>query len=231
MSNIYLNGSYLKINPTWHEEDSPWKAKQIKKIIDRNKLDISTICEVGCGPGEILNQLSFNLNKDIRYFGYEISPQAFEICKRKSKHNLTFSNKNILKEKNASYDVLLIIDVIEHVEDYIGFIKQIKSKAKYKIFHIPLELSVQTILRAYPIMNSRCLYGHIHFFTKEIVIANLTDSGYQIKDLFYTRGMIELSNLKWKQKILKLPRKVFYSINKDLTVRTLGGFSLLVLAE
>lgn len=231
MNNIYLNGGYLEKNPTWHEEDSPWKAKQIKKIIVRNRLDISTICEIGCGSGEILNQLSFSMHKDINYFGYEISPQAFEICKRKSKQNIKFLNTDFLEEKDVSFDLLLIIDVIEHIEDYLGFIKRIKSKGKYKIFHVPLDLSVQTILRSYPIINGRCLYGHIHYFTKETVLASLIDAGYQIKDFFYTPGMLELPNLKWKQKLLKLPRKIFYSINKDLTVRILGGFSLLVLAE
>jgi len=231
MKDIYLNGSYLEQNPTWHEEDSPWKAKQIKKIILKNKLGISTICEVGCGSGEILNQLYFNLNNDIRYFGYELSPQAFEICKRKSKQNLIFLNLDFLKEEDTNFDLLLIIDIVEHIEDYMGFIKEIKNKAKYKIFHVPLELSAQTILRAYPLTKSRHLYGHIHYFTKEIILASLIDAGYKIVDSFYTAGMIELPSLEWKQKLLKLPRKIFFTMSKDLTVRILGGFSLLILTE
>lgn len=30
------NSEYLKKNPSWHTEDSPWKARQILKIIERN---------------------------------------------------------------------------------------------------------------------------------------------------------------------------------------------------
>ena len=53
----YNDGGYLSENPDWHVGDSPWKAQQIHKIIDRNKLSPRTICEVGCGAGEILRQL------------------------------------------------------------------------------------------------------------------------------------------------------------------------------
>ena len=62
--------------------------------------------------------------------------------KKKTKKNLTFSNNDILKEKNKYFDIALIIDVIEHVEDYFYFLRKVKKKANYKIFHIPLDLSV-----------------------------------------------------------------------------------------
>jgi tRNA G46 methylase TrmB len=80
MTQIYEDGSYLANNPGWHEEDSPWKAKQISKIIKKNSLNPRTICEVGCGAGGVLNQLSGQYADDRELFGYEISPQAFELC-------------------------------------------------------------------------------------------------------------------------------------------------------
>ena len=51
---IYTNGYYLEKNPTWHVEDSSWKAKNIIKMMKRNNIVPKTICEVGCGAGEIL---------------------------------------------------------------------------------------------------------------------------------------------------------------------------------
>ena len=56
----YQNGDYLANNSNWHVEDSSWKANQIHIIISRNNLHFSNICEVGCGAGEILRQLSSN---------------------------------------------------------------------------------------------------------------------------------------------------------------------------
>jgi len=231
MKNIYEDGTYVHANPTWHEEDSPWKAKQIAKIIKRNNLNPSTIFEIGCGAGEILNRLQTEFDDRVTFVGYEISPQAFEICKRKNKSNLKFLLKNYLDEEEVLADVILAIDVFEHVEDYWGFLRKLREKARHKIFHIPLDLSVQTILRGSPILNSRSSWGHIHYFTKETALATLRDTGYEILDYFYTRGSLELPNRGWKSNLLKLPRELFFSISQDLTVRILGGFSLLVLTK
>jgi cyclopropane fatty-acyl-phospholipid synthase-like methyltransferase len=231
MKNIYEDGTYLEKNPTWHEKDSLWKAKQIAKIIKKNNLSPSTMCEIGCGAGEILNQLSDILGNTIIFFGYEISPQAFEICKKKSKKNLRFLLGDLLDEKGTVFDLVMAIDVFEHVEDYFGFLRKLKFKGTYKIFHIPLDLSVQTILRTSPILKERKSVGHIHYFMKETALSTLEDAGYEVLDYFYTRGSLELPNRGWKANLLRLPRKLFFMIDQDLAVRILGGFSLLVLAK
>ena len=232
MTQIYEDGTYLHNNPTWHEEDSPWKAKQVIKIIKSNSLNPRTICEIGCGAGEILNQLSEHYNNGNREFiGYEISPQAFELCRKKSKANLTFKLTDLLKDDAAHFDIVMAIDVFEHVEDYFGFLRMLKEKAEYKIFHIPLDLSVQTVLRSSPIITWRKSVGHVHYFTKETALETLKDTGYSIIDYFYTRGSLELPSIGRKAYILRITRKLAFSLNQDLAVRLLGGFSLMVLAK
>lgn len=230
MAQIYEDGTYLDNNPSWHEEDSPWKAKQIDKIIKKNSLNPRTICEVGCGAGEILNQLS-KLYVDQEFVGYEISPQAFKLCSTKSKPKLTFKHADLLKDDAAHFDIVMAIDVFEHVEDYFGFLRKLRGRAEYKIFHIPLDLSVQTVLRSSPIIKERKSVGHIHYFTKDTALETLKDTGYSIIDYFYTGGSLELPNRGWKANILKTPRKLAFSLNKDLAVRLLGGYSLMVLAR
>ncbi len=37
------DSNYLQANPTWHIEDSPWKATQILKMLDRNKLQPKSV--------------------------------------------------------------------------------------------------------------------------------------------------------------------------------------------
>lgn len=230
MNSIYQDGTYLDNNQTWHEEDSPWKAKQIIEIMKRNSLEPSTACEVGCGAGEILNQLSLN-KKDTHFFGYEISPQAFSLCEKKTKPKLSFFLEDLLQDNEEFFDIVMAIDVFEHVEDYFSFLRKLKSKGEYKIFHIPLDLSVQSVLRSSPILNGRKSVGHIHYFTKETALATLSDTGYEVLDYFYTSGTLDLPNRGWKANLLSIPRRVSYAINKDLAVRILGGCSLLVLAR
>jgi len=43
---MYTQGDYLKKNPTWHIEDSAWKAKNVIRIMKRNNISPKTICEV-----------------------------------------------------------------------------------------------------------------------------------------------------------------------------------------
>ncbi|WMJ09611.1 bifunctional 2-polyprenyl-6-hydroxyphenol methylase/3-demethylubiquinol 3-O-methyltransferase UbiG [Nitrosomonas sp. sh817] len=231
MVQMYDDGTYHENNPTWHEEDSPWKAKQIIKIIEKNRLNPQKICEVGCGAGEILNQLSLYFGTDKEFFGYEVSPQAYQLCLTKAKPNLTFQLSNLLSEDTEFLDIVLAIDVFEHIEDYFTFLRKLKNKAQYKIFHIPLDLSVQSVLRCSPILKLRRSVGHIHYFTKETALETLNDTGYKVIDYFYTGNTIDLPNRGWKASLMKIPRKLAFSINNDLAVRVLGGYSLLVLAE
>ena len=140
MEQIYNDGTYLEHNPSWHEEGSSWKASKIIKIIEDNKLLPNTVCEVGCGAGEILNTLADEYPK-VGFVGYEISSQAYDICKSKKKENLTFKLSDLL-EQQQSFDIVMAIDVFEHIEDYFTFLRKLKGKGDYKIFHIPIELSV-----------------------------------------------------------------------------------------
>lgn len=228
---IYKDGTYIENNPTWHEEDAPWKARQIIKILRKHNIIPSTVCEVGCGAGEIINCLANEYADGVVFSGFDISPQAFEICRKKKKQNLQFFLKDLFEEKDLMFDVAMAIDVFEHVEDYFGFLRKLKNRGTYKIFHIPLDLSVQTVLRSSPILKGRSSFGHIQYFTKETALATLKDTGYEVVDYFYTGSSLELPNLGWKANLLKLPRRLFFSLHQDLAVRILGGFSLLVLAK
>jgi len=225
------NGEYLKVHPLWHIEDSLWKAKQIMKMLSRNRdlLNPKTIAEIGCGAGEILNQLSLSMSDDISFTGYDISNDAINLAKQREKERLEFKLGNLL-EINEKFDLLLMIDVFEHVDDYLGFLKLSKSKAKNTIFHIPLDISVQAILRN-KLMYKRTRSGHLHYFTKDTAIATLIDSGYEIVDFFYTTSSLDLPRKTLKSKMAFLPRKLMFKANEDLTANLLGGFSLLVLAK
>ena len=127
--------------------------------------------------------------------------------------------------------MLLCIDVFEHVDDYRGFIRNLKNKSKYKIFHIPLDISIQSVLRETPIMASRKETGHLHYYTKPIAIETLKYCGYNILDQFYTLTSVERGSGTLLNKIGSIPRKVLFKINQHLAVKLFGGASLMVLAE
>ncbi len=226
---IEKDGEYLKNNPSWHIEDSPWKAKQIIKMLERNPINPLTIAEVGCGAGEILNQLYTALPVNTVLTGYDISIDAIELAKTREKERLDFEYKDFI-EVDKRYDLLLMMDVFEHVNDYLGFLTACRKKAKNTIFHIPLDITVEAILRNKLIVHRKSV-GHIHYFTKETALATLVDSGYEIIDYFYTLGAIDLPRKTWKSKLSVWPKKIINKTNQDVAARIVSGYSLLVLAK
>ena len=231
LEQIYISGDYLDRNPTWHIEESSWKAQQVIRMIRNDHIDPKTICEVGCGAGEVLIQLQKYMSDDCLFWGYDISPQAFELSKEKANARLKFQLADIRKEKDIFFDLILVMDVIEHLEDYYSFLRDIKPIGHYKILHIPLDLSVQTVLRGYGLSHVRLTYGHLHYFTKEIAVQMLRDVGYDVIDYCYTARALEIPTKHIKRKIMNFPRKLLSVFDKDMAARILGGWSLLVLAQ
>lgn len=227
---IYHDGTYLTNNPGWHADDSGWKAGHIAHMLERHALAPATVCEIGCGSGEILVQLAPKLASGTKYFGYDISPDAYALCSRKAGGNLQFRLASLLEDE-ARFDLALAIDVFEHVEDCYGFVRKLRARARHTIFHIPLDMSVLSLARGDKLMAMRRSAGHIHYYSKETALALLEDAGYKVIDHFYTSGATELGNLGWKTQLMKLPRTALHGIAPDLAARLLGGYSLLVLAE
>lgn len=234
MSNPFKqeNSEYLNVNPTWHVEDSAWKATQILKILGRNKITPHNVSEIGCGAGEILNQLHERMpDKSIDFTGYEIAPDAYELSLSREKERLHFYKDNLL-ELDKFFDLLLVIDVFEHVDDYLGFIRETAKKANYKIYHIPLDISVFAIL----INNFKYIRtpgGHIHYYNKFTALETLKYCNLEIVDYFYTPGALELNQKKLTlfSKFLNFCRRVFFKISPDFTVNLFGGYSLLVITK
>jgi cyclopropane fatty-acyl-phospholipid synthase-like methyltransferase len=196
-------------------------------LIARNDLEFKTICEVGCGAGQIINYLH-NYFPETIFFGYEISEDAYKMAKSLENNRLKYYNHDLFVE-NVYYDVLLIMDVVEHVKDYFGFVEKCYKSANYKIFHFPLDMSILSIIRN-DIMRDRNKLGHLHYFSKDTVLATLKESNHEIIDWFYTPG-IEINNQTFSQKFLNFFRKILFKINKDFAVKTLSGYSIIVLTK
>jgi SAM-dependent methyltransferase len=227
---IYKSGEYLEKNPTWHVEESPWKVRHIMRMMKRHHLMPGTVCEVGCGSGEVLKLLQARISDTCTFWGYDISPQAFEICKAKANDRLQFKLTDFTQEKDVFFDLLLVLDVIEHLEDYFSFLRALKHKSRYKLFHIPLEVSVQGVWRGKIFLRNRDHHGHLHYFTKETALRTLEDIGYEVLDFSYSPEY-ELPTTLLQTKLMKLPRRLFFGLQKDWAAHVLGGTRLLVLAQ
>ena len=227
---MYESGDYLANNPTWDQEDSQWKADNVQMILDSNGLVPKSIVEVGCGAGGVLSALNKTW-PDVDYSGFDIAPDATKFWSKYSAKNIQFSLGDFLKSQTPHFDALLLLDVIEHVSNPFDFLLALHGRSDYYVFHIPLDLSVSTVLREHSLIQGRKKVGHIHYFTKGIALSLLEECGYQVIDWSYTDAAFTVPKTTWRGLLIRPLRRLLFSINRDVGVRLLGGDTLMVLAK
>ena len=228
-TSIYDEGQYLNHNENWHTEDSPYKAAFIIEIISKNNIQFEKCADVGCGAGLITEILSETYSA-ANFTGFELSKDAKKFHKlRRESPNLEYSDANFLGS-NDIYDLVLCLDVIEHVEDYFGFLRALKKRGKKFIFNIPLDMNGLKILTS-GIQYAREEVGHIHYFSEYTAIQTLKDCGFKIVDLRFNASYLSLRPRNIRQ-FLVLPMRLLFSVfGKRIQSKIFGGISLAVYAE
>jgi len=182
---MYEGDLYAEKNPTWHEEDAPWKAGHIERMIRETRYrPIKYARSVrhrrypfDAGEGFSVGCVSAMRSLPRRSIGPSRRNAAYEIL-----------SQGYAGRERSAFRFVLAIDVIEHVEDYISFIKKLREFATYKIFHI-----------RWTCPRSRCSGVAHHgasaqrrspaLFFKQTALATLEDCGYTIVDHRYTASV------------------------------------------
>lgn len=224
----YEEGDYAAANPDWHDEDGPWKAERIAALLTDHGVVEGTLCDIGCGTGGVIAALSRSL-PDLRMTGYELSPQAVALA-RERHPDCDVRNEDVFSS-GEHYDVAMLIDVFEHVEDYIGFIRQSAALADHLVFHIPLDMSVVNVLMDRRLMDKRRDVGHLHSFNEKAALATLELAGLEVLDVRFTSIEADVRETRGKERILQWAMRAGNRWNQSWSARVFGGGSLLVLAR
>jgi hypothetical protein len=130
---------------------------------------------------------------------------------------------------SETYDLLLLIDVFEHVEDYMGFLRKLAGRARWFVFHVPLEMHMSALLRDRQIY-ARQKVGHLHYFSRATALATLEDTGFRIVDDQLTNLSQEtIEGQRALTRVANVARRGVQSVSQKLAAKILGGYSLLVL--
>ncbi len=229
-TNLYTTGQYVQQNPNFHEEDAEWKAALITGMLRKAAITVNAVAEVGCGSGRVLYHVQQQL-PGVPCKGYDISPEGIARARALENVHLSFYETDLIAAA-VQTDLLLMIDVLEHVPDYYGFLQGLLAKANHFIFHIPLDVSCRTIMKPQVLLQQRQAVGHIHYFTKEMVWWMLADCGYRVRDWQYTKPRTDIDAAKGlKRWVKKLLRNLSFSLFPGWSVKRWGGYSVLLLAE
>ena len=125
-----------------------------------------------------------------------------------------------------------MLDVVEHVDDYMGFLRALRERARRHVFYIPLDLNAEFALRSWPLVSARQTVGHINSFTKDVALAALEEAGYTARDHFYAPWVLDLADRgDTRRGLRRLATRALWRLDQDLCARALSGFALVVLAE
>ena len=141
-SNVQLNSFYLNsdsakywfevflpnVEETRREKIFKKKALQLMEFISSKNLSISNLCDVGAGSGIFLEELK-KLNNSIRYYAIEPGDVSSNILKKKGFDVLQESVEDSTKWVNK-FDFVTSLEVFEHVNDPLLFVKSINSLLK-----------------------------------------------------------------------------------------------------
>ncbi len=232
MSNSYTDGSYLTKNPSWHAEDAPWKLTHILQALQAARLGtFSNVLDAGCGSGAIIKAWAGQAPQ-ITFTGWDISPQAYALAMTQKPDNVRFVQAE--NPPPETFDLVMVIDVLEHLERYEDWFKQISLCAPVAVLHVPLDLSLRSYLFPGLLERERKSVGHIHFFTARTLLNFLQKNGCQILAAHYTNKYVErppqLTRLK--SRIGMMIRRLAHRLLPHAwSALLIGGYSLMIVVK
>ena len=107
------------------EEDHWWfvgKRKILNALLPRDPGE-GILLDLGCGTGGVLR----NWNSRRPCVGTDRSELALKICRRRGFETLVRSDLNALPFPHGSFDTVLLLDVLEHLDDDVDFLAKVAA--------------------------------------------------------------------------------------------------------
>jgi len=107
-----------------------------KFFIDNIELE-NTVLDIGCGNGE----LAFDLTQKARkVIGIDISPEKIRVARQRFQtNNVEYLIGDVTKSlPDQKFDILILSNVLEHIEDRIEFLNKIKNLGDKILVRVPM---------------------------------------------------------------------------------------------
>jgi SAM-dependent methyltransferase len=223
----YRDGTYARDNPGWHAEDALPKARAVLEALDALGWTYRSVLDVGCGTGDVLRQLKQLLDArgedGVRFEGWDtaapLGPDEPRLTLRAGDPLVTLPRA----------DVVLCLDVLEHVLDEDGFLAGLSALGRRVVFRLPLDLSVLDLVRPRRLIAARRRYGHLRAWTRATALATLADAGFMVRYEAFHR--VDPPTSTPRRRLVDRARRTLFALAPRTTVLLLGGFSLVVAAE
>jgi hypothetical protein len=135
---FYDHWAASELNNPQRDTILKWKAVNLANLFLRTvgTKTISSVCEIGGAEGIILNQIGHILGAN-QSVNYDLSSVFCATGSQMFPH-IQFNNYEFTGN-NDFYDLIILSDIIEHVENENDFLAMISKHCQYVLFKIPIE--------------------------------------------------------------------------------------------
>ncbi|HET7098949.1 MAG TPA: class I SAM-dependent methyltransferase [Patescibacteria group bacterium] len=193
--------------------NSPFYVDKIMKVSDFIQNYSGNFLDIGMGVGNLEKEI-IKRNIKLALYGVDISSKAIDKVKSEIKGNFYVSEIYKMPFKSRLFDVVAILDVLEHIykkdtQKALKEVNRIMKRNSGLVISVPINENLSKLNRERVNFNQ-----HVREYTSEILTKELNKSGFEVKK--------EISIYAFKK---------FYKI-KTFAIKFLPGFkkpNLLVL--
>jgi SAM-dependent methyltransferase len=153
-----ISGSYEQLRVLL--EATEFKIPNLVNLIPSEQRELRSVLEIGCATGELIAH--FPVVSGGRRVGCDIS-SANILAATVRFPNVEFTSSDFFS-MNEFFDAVILSDLLEHVEDDVGFLRHAATIAHYTLVNLPLEDNYLNRRRNYGADDSS---GHLRFYTIE----------------------------------------------------------------
>ena len=112
------------------------KLMKYSNFFKKNISNSQTVLDIGCGYGAVAFSIAESINM-VKVIGVDIDANKIKEANKKFKrNNLTFIHNDAFSIDIVNVDVIVLSNVLEHIEDRVEFLKRIKKQFKPSLFLI-----------------------------------------------------------------------------------------------
>ena len=159
---------------------------EMKKVLPKT---YSKVLEIGCGHGFFRD----NLNTEHEYWGVELDADAAQAAHGRLDKVLTGVYDSVQQDlPDAYFDLVICNDVIEHMDDYEKFLREIQTKLTKNanlVVSLPNVRFLPNLFELIVLKDWRYRGAgildktHLRFFTRKSIIRTLGQTGWSIETI------------------------------------------------